>query len=87
MRKQLTKDPSIKMSKKTLVAMVNKRDRLILLMGESAAKEMRRMQLKIDDLLVKKLNDNTDMQLRVAQHHRDELLKKVRKLEGLLKKG
>lgn len=100
-----TKAPSMNMSKKVLYAMVQKRDRIIHLMGESAAKEMKRMSNKLQEmhgqlkemdvdrritvlereqLAIDKLNDNTDMQLRVVTHHRDELLTEVKQLKKLL---
>lgn len=72
--KGLTKEPSMKMSKKTLYKMVKKRDKIITLMGESAAREMKR------------LSENEQMELRMVKHQRDELLAEVGHLERLLGK-
>lgn len=49
-------------------------------------RENRQLQLKIDDLIVNNLNDNTAMHLKVVKHHRDELLTEVEKLKKLLGK-
>jgi hypothetical protein len=70
-----TKAPSKNMSKDTLWTMIKKRDRIIKLMGESAAREMKR------------LSDKEDMELKIVRHQRDELLTEIRHLEGLLSKG
>jgi hypothetical protein len=53
---------------------------------ESLVKENRKLRLEIAKMAIERLNDNTDMHLRVVTHHRDQLLTEIKELKKLLRK-